>query len=150
MTKVKAVLLAAFLLLVGCAGQGGEQGQAVSALAHEGNVMYGLFGPGPMMYSGIRQRPTYSHRGEENTTSTSFRTLTNERQNLGDDQSLIHQIIHDQFGFEMGMVVIAGSHAYVKVTPPPELDAQQKKAEMTKLKEALQQQIPRYQVHIRE
>lgn len=149
MKKAKAVLLAT-LLLVGCAGQGGEQGQAVSALTYEGNVMYGLFGPGPMMYSGVRQRPTYSHRGEENTTSASFRTLTNERQNLGDDQSIIHQVIHDQYGFEMGMVMIAGSHAYVRVTPPPQLDEQQKKAEMTKLKKALQQQIPRYQVHIRE
>lgn len=143
-------LMTGMLLLTGCGETGALQGQGASENGQSQNqIAYGLLGPGPINYGNIRKAPSYRHHGEENT-STSFKTLNRYHQHLGNDQQLIHHIIHDQFGLETGMVIIAGSHAFVNVTLPKDLDDEQKKEQLGKVKRALLLEIPRYKVHVNE
>ncbi|WP_017725972.1 tautomerase family protein [Halalkalibacterium ligniniphilum] len=112
-------------------------------------ISYGLFGPGPINYGEIRKPLVYNHQGEENT-STSFRTMNRGRQHLGDDQERIRSIIQDQFDLNSGMVIIAGSHAWVNVKFPEGISREQKDERLAELEKALQQGIPRYRVHVNE
>ncbi|MFC0561087.1 hypothetical protein [Halalkalibacter alkalisediminis] len=113
-------------------------------------AVHGVFGVGPMNYlSYNRQRATYDRMGEFHK-GASYITPQSERPTLENDQALIHHIIEDEYGMEAGMVIIAGSHAFVNVTPPEDLSDEDKKKEMGKLKRALLQEVPRYQVHVSE
>ncbi|MCL7747615.1 hypothetical protein [Halalkalibacter alkaliphilus] len=115
-----------------------------------GQLAYGLLGPGPANYGSLfRQPPAYDHPGEINT-GTSFKSLHRERRHLGNDEALIHHIIEDEHGMDAGIVIIAGHHAFVNVTPPAGLNEEDKKKEMDKLNRALRKEIPRYEVHVSE
>jgi hypothetical protein len=131
-------------LVTGCNDPESPKAQAT------GQVAYGLFGPGPINYGNLyRQKPTYNNMGEVNT-GTSFKSLNRERRHLGNDQELIRHIIEEEYGMNAGVVVIAGSHAFVNVTPPTGMDEETKKEAMGKLKRALLLEVPNYQLHVSE
>ncbi|MFC0471694.1 hypothetical protein ACFFHM_14625 [Halalkalibacter kiskunsagensis] len=138
-------------LVAGCSDPEPPKAQGKTVQSHEkGSVAYGLLGPGPINYGSLyRQKPTFDHMGEINT-GTSFKTLNRERRHLGNDQELIRHIIEDEYGMNAGVVVIAGSHAFVNVTPPAGMDEENKKETMEKLKRALLLEVPSYQLHVSE
>lgn len=145
-------LLIGLLLVTGCNDQSTMEGQHISSRDQSlkaQQIAYGLLGPGPINYGNIRKEPRYRFEGEENT-SPSFKTMNRYRRHLGDDQQLIHHIIHDEFGLETGMVMLAGSHAFVSVTLPKGLSEEEKQEKLGKVKRALLQEVPRYRIHVRE
>ncbi|MBP3952771.1 hypothetical protein [Bacillus suaedae] len=158
MRKWIAPLTLGVLLVTGCqAGpiEGTQDGQGIQSMSTDSDVnrlTYGLFGPGPMNFESInRQKPTYGYRSDiQNTTGTSFRSMHAERRHLGNDQQLIHHIIHDEFGLDSGMVILAGSHAFVNVSIPKDLEDDEKKKKIDSLERKFQEEIPRYRVHITE
>ncbi|WP_100405731.1 hypothetical protein [Bacillus solitudinis] len=139
-------LLTGVVLLTGCNDQETPQAQNVNI----DQITYGLLGPGPANYHGIQKLPTYRSQGEENTTGTSFRKMNANRQDLGDDQLTIHEIVENDSPFKAGMVIIAGSHAWVNITPPSDMEPNEKKKKLSALRQELTQKIPRYQVHLRD
>ncbi|WP_209123379.1 hypothetical protein [Alkalihalobacillus sp. BA299] len=110
------------------------------------DISYGMLGPGPINYHVINHRPFIDHEGEINH-SASFRTLTPERQDLGDDQDKIREIIVQE-GFAPGMIITAGSHAWVTVTSDGNFEGEKREKKLQELRAALQRGIPRYQVHL--
>ena len=141
------------ILVTGCSDQSATEGQRASSIGQSSQtqqIAYGLLGPGPINYGTIRKAPRYRYQGEENTTSPGFKTINHDRRHLGNDQQLIHHIIHDEFGLKTGMVIIAGSHVFVDVTLPEDLSDEQKKEQLGKVKRALLLEVPRYKIHVNE
>ncbi|NEU30420.1 hypothetical protein GN156_06445 [bacterium LRH843] len=141
---IGCLLIGAFLV-TGCSQ---TDGQKASSLDRQ-EVAYGLLGPGPLNYGEIKKAPKYRYEGEINT-STSFKTMNRDRRTLGDDQELIHHIIHNRFGLDSGMVILAGSNAFVNVTFPKDLSKAERKEKLDQLNKAFMSEIPRYKVHVRE
>ncbi|OLO42263.1 hypothetical protein BTR23_03295 [Alkalihalophilus pseudofirmus] len=109
-------------------------------------ISYGMLGPGPINYHVINHRPFAQHEGEINH-SASFRTPTTTRQDLGDDQDKIREIVELE-GFTPGMIITAGSHAWVNVRDDGTYQGKVKEKKMRELQTALKQGIPRYQIHL--
>ncbi|GAE33618.1 hypothetical protein [Halalkalibacter akibai] len=123
---------------------GANQNQLMDRLGH------GLVGHGPLNdLSYNRKHVSYVQESEFNR-GTSYITPQSARRTLESDQQLIHDIIEGEHGMDAGMVILAGSHAFVNVTPPKDMDADDKKKEMGKLKRSLLLEVPRYRVHITE
>lgn len=84
---------------------------------------------------------------EGNFTGASYRSVGENGHNLGTDEDKIREIVRLE-GLEAGMVIIAGSHAWVNVTFPEEMEGKERDEKLTQLYDALQRGIPRYQVHV--
>ncbi|WP_088104404.1 hypothetical protein [Halalkalibacter urbisdiaboli] len=140
------------VLLTGCNEPEKSEAQGMQMRATQPSmdqITYGLLGPGPANYHGMDKLPTYRHRGQENTTGTSFRTMDANRQTMGDDQVTLRGVVEDS-PFQPGMVIIMGSHAWINLTVPEDMDEDEKKKEMKALRQEFKRQIPRYQIHINE
>ncbi|WP_227937024.1 hypothetical protein [Alkalihalobacillus deserti] len=151
--KWLSCLAVGMLLATGCNDPEPPEAQALGNTNNSNymdRAIHGVFGLGPMNdLSSNRQRVTYNEVAEFNK-GTSYITPQSTRRTLENDQALIHHIIEVEHNMKAGVVIIAGSHAFVNVTPPTELNDDEKKKEMGKLKRALLQEIPRYRVHVSE
>ncbi|ARK32764.1 hypothetical protein [Halalkalibacter krulwichiae] len=146
-------LAVGMLLVTGCTDpnppQAGNQIQAQGERTAYTMGDYGL-GMGPLAKTSYNRKHVTTIQESELNRGTSYITPQSSRRTLENDQQLIHHIIEDEHGMKAGMVIIAGSHAFVNVTPPADLNEEDKKKEMGKVKRALLQEVPRYQVHVRE
>lgn len=124
---------------------GGNPGGSGQQAAGQ-DISYGMLGPGPINYHVINHRPIPLHEGEVNH-SASFRTLTPDRQDLGDDQDKIREIVELK-GFRPGMIIMAGSHVWVNVDDDGNFEGKAKEKKLKELRTALRQGIPRYQIHV--
>ena len=140
--------LALLVMASGCSPanppQAGTKAQANPTVTER--MTYGLLGAGPVNYWEGAQRSDYRLDSEANH-STSFRTLSPNRHVLGDDREKIREIVQIQ-GMDAGMVIIAGSHAWVNVGGLDGLNEEQTKEKMKQLRKELKSGVPRYQVHI--
>jgi hypothetical protein len=153
--KWLSCLAVGMLLVAGCnepePPQAQAQGNSGTAMQNVNRATgYGLLGVGPLNRASYNRKHVTSIQESEFNRGTSYVTPQSERRTLESDQQLIHHIIEDEHGMNAGMVIIAGSHAFVNVTPPASLNEEDKKKEIGKLKRALLQEVPRYQVHISE
>ncbi|WP_026672786.1 hypothetical protein [Alkalihalobacterium bogoriense] len=137
----------ALLLVAGCTPASPPKANSVQGLqgTNAQQITYGMLGPGPINYGEITDEPDFYHEGYENH-STSFRTLTPRRQDLGDDEEKIRYVI-EQEGLRAGAVIIAGSHAWVNVYGDG-LSAEEQKEKEKQARQSLQRIVPRYQVHV--
>lgn len=112
------------------------------------NAGFRLLGPGPINYAiGHEHREEMYYEFEQNH-STSFRSLTADRHDLGDDHRFIGSIVAREEGVTPGMVIIAGSHAWVNVRFDGQMNSEQRNKKMQELQKKIQQQVPRYQIHL--
>lgn len=101
----------------------------------------------PTIQQKSNPKEDYLLNSEGNYTGTSYRSFVNNRQHLGNDEDKIREIVQMQ-GYEAGMVVIAGSHAWVNVHLPKNVKEKERKQINKQLHKALQRGIPRYQIHV--
>ena len=153
----KALVSCGFALLLMSACTPAQSPQALGDFHHPqagagmdaAEVGYRMLGPGPANY-GVYQWPTsYRYDGEANF-STSFRTLSPDRQDLGDDRSFIQSVVAREDGFQPGMVIIAGRHAWVNIQMDEEITGEERTKKVKALQQKVQEQVPRYQIHINE
>ena len=151
----KAFVSCGFALLLMSACTPAETPQALGDFHHPqagaginaADVGYGLLGPGPANY-GVYQWPTsYRYDGEANF-SPSFRTLSPDRPDLGDDRAFIQDVVAREDGVNPGMVIIAGRHAWVTVHLDENIDGDDKNKKLDELEHKIQTQVPRYQIHL--
>ncbi|BAB07497.1 hypothetical protein P4637_05070 [Halalkalibacterium halodurans] len=146
MRKGWIACMVALTCLVGCREMERPQAQGLNERP-AGQVTYGLLGPGPANYDNIYKRSIAPDAREQNS-GPSFRTAYETRPTIATDIETIRSIIQDEHGLRSSMVMTAGSHAWVNVEFPRNMKKEQRNKIMNDLREDMQRQIPRYQVHL--
>ncbi|WP_096185891.1 hypothetical protein [Evansella halocellulosilytica] len=108
-----------------------------------------LFGPGPVNYGRVSDRPErHPNVNEMNTTGKSFRSLDANRQTVGDDQDMMETIIYEIDGVVPGMVIITGGEAWVNVAFERGMEQQEKDEIINTIEDRLYDANPRYHYKI--
>ncbi|UCZ53039.1 hypothetical protein LGQ02_20050 [Bacillus shivajii] len=108
-----------------------------------------LFGPGPINYGNVTDRPErHTNVSELNTTGTSYRSPEASRQTLADDQDIMETIIYEMDRVEPGMVIITGGQAWVNVMFERGMEQQEKQDLIEEIEDRLYDANPRYHYRI--
>ena len=105
-----------------------------------------LFGPGPVNYGVVdRMDEPFDPVNEANNTGSSYRSPATPRQDHGEDQTMIENIIYEMPGVSPGLVILTGGRAQVNITFNDDgISPEQEEAKIRELEAMLYNANPRY------
>ncbi len=144
-----------FIMTLGCSDldtpEVGGMNEPNNINENEHNVTYGLLGPGPVNYGVINDQRRPHQENELNHTGLSYRDPKAARQDIGEDQDMIENIVYETEGVTPGMVVIVGGQAWVNIMFNDNgqgLTQQDQDQKVSEVEEKLKQANPRYEYRV--